>query len=117
MHRAVLAWQGLYFVATGLWGLVSLRSFMAVTGPKTDTWLVRTVSVLVVAIGSVLLLGARRRDPAREVDLLALGSGFGLAAVEVITVAKGRIRPVYLLDAAEQMLVMALLLRSWRREE
>jgi hypothetical protein len=32
---AVALIQGVYFVATGVWPLVSIRTFMAITGPKT----------------------------------------------------------------------------------
>src|SRR5437879_6174180 len=32
--------QGLYFLLTGLWQLLSISSFQAVTGPKHDLWLV-----------------------------------------------------------------------------
>jgi hypothetical protein len=37
---AVALVQGAFYVATGVWALVDLDSFMAVTGPKTDLWLV-----------------------------------------------------------------------------
>jgi hypothetical protein len=36
--------QGAYFVATGVWPLVHIRWFEAVTGPKVDKWLVGTVA-------------------------------------------------------------------------
>jgi hypothetical protein len=39
--------QGGYYVLTGLWSLVSPRTFQAVTGKKEDYWLVKTVGVLV----------------------------------------------------------------------
>jgi hypothetical protein len=28
--------QGLYFVITGVWPILSIRTFMMITGPKTD---------------------------------------------------------------------------------
>src|SRR3712207_8811708 len=43
------------------------RSFQAVTGPKTDLWLVKTVGVLVIAIGSVLCSAGLRRQAAPEI--------------------------------------------------
>ncbi|MFH5804425.1 hypothetical protein ACG2DA_10255, partial [Alienimonas sp. DA493] len=58
--RRLLVGQGLYYVATGVWPLVHIRSFEFVTGPKTDDWLVQTVGALVLAIGGTLLYGARR---------------------------------------------------------
>jgi hypothetical protein len=46
----ILLVQGIYWLVTGVWGLVDIVSFMKVTGPKTDVWLVKTVSVLIVVI-------------------------------------------------------------------
>lgn len=102
--------QGIYYLITGVWPLVHLRSFLAVTGPKTDIWLLQTVSMLINAIGATLLLAAVRRRPTEEMRLLGIASAFGLAAIDVIHVARRRIRPVYLLDAlAEVMLISAWL--------
>ncbi len=54
--------QGVFYVLTGIWPLLSIRTFERVTGPKVDRWLVKTVGVLVTVIGGVLLLaGSRRR--------------------------------------------------------
>lgn len=39
--------QGIYYVASGLWPLLHMRSFEAVTGPKRDKWLVNTVGALI----------------------------------------------------------------------
>ena len=37
-----LAWiQGLYFFFTSVWPIVHMSSFLAVTGPKHDLWLVQ----------------------------------------------------------------------------
>jgi len=107
--------QGAYFLATGVWSLVAIGSFQKVTGPKTETWLVKTVGVLVSVIGTVLMSGAVRRQPSVELRTLALGSPAGLAAIDVAYVAKRRIRTVYLLDAlAEAALVAGLLVSSFR---
>ena len=61
--------QGAFYAATGLWALVDLGSFMAVTGPKTDHWLVKTVGILVTVIrthGSTYRrAGAKRRGSRR----------------------------------------------------
>lgn len=95
--------QGVFYAATGVWALVDLDSFMAVTGPKTDRWLVKTVGVLVTVIGAVLLLAWRRGGVPLEVVVLAVGSALSLAAIDVIYVSKGTIRPVYLLDAVVEV--------------
>jgi hypothetical protein len=107
-RRLALA-QGLYYAATGVWSLVDIRSFQRVTGPKTDLWLVKTVGVLVTVVGSVLTQAAIRGAVSPEVKALALGSAVALGSVDVIYTTKGRISPVYLLDA----LLEAALAGGW----
>lgn len=99
LARLTALGQGAFYVLTGLWALVDIESFEAVTGPKTDDWLVKTVGVLVTVIGAVLLLAARRRRISPEIALLAAGSALGLASIDVIYVLSGVIAPIYLLDA------------------
>lgn len=114
--RLLALGQAVYFAVTGVWPLVSMRTFEAVTGPKTDHWLVRTVGILVTVIGAVIgLAGWRRRVPP-EIPVLAVGSAAGLAAIDVVYVAKGRISPIYLLDAlAEAVLIVAWLV-AWPQQ-
>ena len=111
--RTLARAQGLYFLATGVWPLVSMRSFEAVTGPKVDRWLVKTVGVLVAVIGASLLRADGRRP---STTTLAAGSAAGLGAIDVLYAATGRISRVYLLDAIlEAGLVAAWLLASPQR--
>ncbi|HWP35667.1 MAG TPA: hypothetical protein VNM66_08725, partial [Thermodesulfobacteriota bacterium] len=106
--------QGGYYLATGLWPLVSLRSFEAVTGPKVDRWLVKTVGVLVGVIGGALLSAGVGRRPAPETALLGAGSAAGLAAIDLVYAARGRIARVYLLDAVVELgLAAAWLAAGW----
>jgi hypothetical protein len=116
-ERAISLGQGAYYLATGMWPLASMGTFESVTGPKVDKWLVKTVGVLVAVIGVSLMVAARRKEVSPEARLLATGSAGGLAAIDVIYVAKGRISPVYLLDAAGEMalLMMWKLRRAKRR--
>jgi hypothetical protein len=41
----VLLAQGIFYLLTGIWPLVSTNTFQKVTGPKQDLWLVRTAGV------------------------------------------------------------------------
>jgi hypothetical protein len=106
VERVALA-QGLFYAATGLWPLVHMRSFLWVTGPKTDLWLVKTVGVIVLVVGCVLLLAAGRAAVSPEVALLATGCAAALAGVDFVYVAKRAIGPVYLLDAAAEIGLIA----------
>jgi len=107
LDRVVAAGQGAYFLVTGLWPLVSLRSFYAVTGPKRDGWLVQTVGSMIACIGSALLLGARRRTVAPELRWLAMSSAAALMAVDVVFVRQRRIPRIYLADAAAELGLLA----------
>ena len=112
----VLLWaQGVYYLATGIWPLLSIKTFQMVTGPKTDHmvtgrdadhWLVMTVGVLVTAIALALLAGALRKQRPTELIVLAIGSAVGLTAIDLIYVARGVIAPIYLVDAALECLLL-----------
>jgi hypothetical protein len=108
LPRYVACMQAIFYVLTGIWSLVGIRSFQKVTGPKVDIWLVKTVGVLVTVIGGALGLAGYRRRITPEVTILAVGSAAGLAAIDVVYVAQKRIRPVYLLDAAAEVGLIAL---------
>jgi hypothetical protein len=95
--------QGVFYVLAGMWAVVDLDSFMAVTGPKMDHWLVKTVGVLVTVIGAVLLSAARSRRVTREIVLLGVGSALSLAAIDVFYASTGRISSIYLLDAVVEV--------------
>ena len=107
--------QAGYFIATGLLPLVSMRVFEAITGPKTDRWLVKTVGLLVTAIGSGLALASHRRQVSPELALVAAGSAGAVAAIDTVYVAKRRISPVYLIDAVIEAAIVTAWLRSWSR--
>lgn len=112
---AVAAVQGLYFLATGVWPLVHVESFLAVTGPKTDLWLVYTVGTLVAVVGAVLLAAARSGRVSPEVALLAVGSALALAAIDVTFVARRVIDPIYLADAAAEVVLVLWWAVAWAR--
>lgn len=111
-----LAWfQGVFYALTGLWPLVSMSTFVAVTGPKVDLWLVRTVGILILVVGATLLMGARRRRIGPELVFLAVGCAVGLAAIDLVYALADRIWDVYLLDAAAEIALALAWLIAWRR--
>jgi hypothetical protein len=101
--------QSIYFLITGLWPILHMRSFLAVTGPKTDLWLVKTVGSLIAVIGCVLAVAAWRQAISSEVILLAAGSAATLMTVDVVYTMKRVIPKIYLADA----IVEALLIVAW----
>lgn len=111
----ILRIQGAYYAATGAWPLLHLPSFEAVTGPKHDRWLVRTVGLLAAVTGASLLSAAARREAAPPILALAAGSAAAFAGVDAWYSLRGRISKVYLLDAALEISLLTALLLLLRR--
>jgi hypothetical protein len=110
----VLRAQGAYYIATGVLPFISRRAFEALTGPKREWWLVQTVGALVTVIGGALVLSAARGRAQPELFFLAGGSAASLAGIDIVYVAKRRIAPTYLVDAAIELgLLGELARRAW----
>lgn len=110
----ILRTQGAYYLITGLWPLIHLASFEAVTGPKVDDWLVRMVGLLAAVIGATLVLAARQGNRPLEIFVLAIGSASAFTAVDVWYAARGQIAPVYLADAVVELGLIVLLVLARR---
>ena len=105
----LLLWiQGWYFLLPSVWPLVHMPSFLAVTGPKTDLWLVRTVALLLISISLTLLTAAYRKEYLPALGVLAVTSAAGVAAIDLYYALNDRIWDTYLIDAAgEGLLILA----------
>jgi hypothetical protein len=110
-RRALAMGHGVYWVVSGIWPILHIRSFEWVTGPKVDKWLVKAVAGLIVAVGAGLVQGARNDRVTEELETVAIGSALALTAVDIVYVSKRRISPIYLLDAV----VHTALAIAWRR--
>jgi hypothetical protein len=107
--RLTLSLQASYYLLTGIWPIVHLASFEAVTGPKTDDWLVRTVGAFAMVIGASLAVAARQRDTTPVTIVLAAGAALAFLTVDVAYVLVGRISPIYLADALAEAVLLAML--------
>ena len=94
---------GLYYLVGGLWPVVHLRSFFALTGPKREGWLVQTFGLFLAASGVSLLANADGGRRAQE-RMAVLGS-VALAMCDMYFVARRRLGPIYLADAAVELLL------------
>lgn len=97
--RALPLAHGAFWVAFGMWPVVHLRSFEAVTGPKVDGWLVKTMGGMLAAVGASLIASSRR-PPTKNERLLGAASAAVLAISAGYYGARGRIPRRYLADAA-----------------
>ena len=105
--RFVLRIQGWLYVVTGLWPVVHLPSFERVTGEKYDDFLVHTVGLLLFVIGAVLLRALHGARLTAELALVAAGTAASLASIDVVFFLHGRLPPIYLLDAAAELVFLA----------
>jgi hypothetical protein len=113
-RRRLIAFQAGYYLATGLWPLVHLPSFEAVTGPKADDWLVHMVGLLAVAIGAALGVAAVHdhvRPP--EIVVMAAGAAVAFTGIDLYYVPNDRIAPIYLADALVELALLIGL--AWTR--
>ena len=113
MTRVVLRLQGVYYIITGLWPVVSIYSFELISGPKTDDWLVKMVGLLAASIGLALLVAARGTRPSAEGIVLGVASALSFTAIDVFYVLNGTLLEVYLLDALLEVCIVVLLLGGW----
>lgn len=111
--RLLAGCHAAYLVGTGVWPLLHRRSFEAVTGPKKEFWLVRTVGGLAAATGASLGVAVVRGRRKPETVALALASGlvFGLADLRA---ARTESR-TYLGDVVAQLAFAPAWLAPWGR--
>ena len=107
LAQAVGVAQGAYFLGTGLWPLLHMRSFLAVTGPKHDLWLVNTVGALIAVVGIALVTASSEDRLTPDIRRLAAGSALVLGAIDVIYSWRRRIPPVYLIDGVTEAALLA----------
>ncbi len=114
----LVAWtQAAYYIPFSLWAIVHIESFMWVTGPKVDIWLVKTVALLLTATGIVCATAARRKNVSFEVFLLAVLNCLALTIIDLYYPSIGRISKIYYLDAIGNIILIALWLFAWNKNK
>src|SRR5579859_4789119 len=108
--------QGAYYAITGLWPVVHMPTFIQVTGPKQELWLVRTVGLLLGVIGCSLTSAAIRHRIEPETKFLGIGSALSLASIDAIYWKRGRLPRVFLLDALSEVGLVGIWIAAWRRQ-
>lgn len=102
MYRLAL-FQSVFYFVTGIWPLVHMPSFLFVTGPKTDLWLVNTVGLMITATAFVLFFAWLKKEINRSIALLAILNALFLTSVDVYYSVTDVISSVYLFDAAAEV--------------
>lgn len=107
-YRIILLIQTIYYLITALWALIHIRSFMEVTGPKTDVWLVKTVAVLLLAISLSFITAFLLTKINIPVVTLAITCCLVLLFIDCYYVWNGTISRIYLLDALAEVFLLIL---------
>jgi hypothetical protein len=100
--------QGIYTLLTALWALVDIQSFMEVTGPKTDIWLVKTVAVLLLPIALCFLWGFYFNTDHRLIAIIGILTSAGLAFIDFYYTSNGTIRKIYRADGYLEILFLLI---------
>jgi hypothetical protein len=105
----VLLWsQGIYTLLTALWPILHIRSFMDVTGYKTDIWLVKTVGALLIPISLTILFFVVVNTDKRPIVLLASTTAVAFIVIDLYYALKDVIPDIYLADAGIELLFLLL---------
>ncbi|MCE7054673.1 hypothetical protein LZF95_08315 [Algoriphagus sp. AGSA1] len=110
-YSVLLKIQSIYFLGTGIWPLVSISTFLDITGPKNDLWLVKVVGILISVIGFVLLVASFDKKRNHPIILLAIASSAALGLVDIVFFVSNTIPAIYLLDAVAEFIL--ILLWAW----
>jgi len=103
-YRIISLIQLLYFLITAVWPFVHLESFLRATGPKTDIWLLKTVSVLLLPYCFLLLYLAIASKRSVIAIITVILCGLGLMSIDVWYYLHKVISAVYLIDGFMQLL-------------
>ena len=107
--------QSGYYLATALWGILDIESFMEVSGPKTDIWLVKTVSVVLLSVCICLLSGLLLAEYSLPIFILGSTSAIALAIIDFRYTSDDTIKWVYAIDGVVQVLILISWIIIWRQ--
>jgi hypothetical protein len=102
--KSLLFIQGVYTLITAIWPLIDIKSFMVVTGPKTDIWLVKTVAVVLLPIAAFYLINIYRPGEILHLVLIGVINSIGLAIIDFYYSGKNIISRIYAVDGALQVI-------------
>jgi hypothetical protein len=102
--------QGTYYLITGLWPLINIQSFLAVTGCKTDLWLVKTFGITLACIGATILMSGREKAVNFPILFLSLATAASLTCSDFYYSLKEIISWVYLIDGSVEILLVLIVL-------
>ena len=103
-----------YYLVTGIWPIIDIKSFMAVTGPKTDIWLVKMVGLLTISISIQMFAELKNRSSSLRLPITA---ALSYLIIDSYYALNGTISKVYLADGLLQAgFLIALIIGLGKKE-
>jgi hypothetical protein len=96
--KNVLLIQAAYIFITAVWPIVHIESFILVTGPKTDIWLVKTVGALLIPVALCLFTYSFLNIDKRPAFVLGAGTSVAFITIDFYYALNDVIADIYLLD-------------------
>ena len=98
--------QATYIFITAVWPLVDIESFMEVTGPKRDVWLVKTVGALLIPVACTMYCYLFIGSDHRPAIVLATLTSVAFIAIDFYYALNDVISNVYLLDGVIELIFL-----------
>ena len=105
--RTVIIAQSTYIFITAAWPILDIESFMAVTGYKTDIWLVKTVGALLIPIAACLSMYLFIRSDIRPAIVLGTLTSISFLTIDFYYALSDVISDVYMVDGIVQLFFLA----------
>jgi hypothetical protein len=123
LFRYTILFQAAYTLITAVWPLIHIKSFMEVTGYKTDIWLVKTVGALLIPVSLCLLLLLFTRTDRRPAFVLGGLTAMAFACIDFYYASTDVISNIYMADGAIQLMLilvwsyLAFQYKNWKHQE
>lgn len=98
--------QATYILVTAVWPIIDIESFMAITGPKRDVWLVKTVGALLIPVACTMYYHLFIRSDHRPVIVLATLTSLAFVVIDFYYALNDVISNVYLLDGLIELIFL-----------
>ena len=101
----MLVWtHATYILLTAIWPLIDIESFMEVTGPKRDAWLVKTVGALLIPVAASLYTYLILETDPMPAIVLGLLTALAFVTIDFYYALNDVIPDIYLADGAAQVI-------------
>lgn len=104
--KYLLLTQAVYTFATAVWPIVDIRSFMEVTGYKTDIWLVKTVGALLIPVAACLGTYLVIRTDRRPALVLGMLTAIAFICIDFYYASHDVISDIYMADGVIEIIFL-----------